>query len=348
MKRLALVMIVRNEERCIARCLRSAKPVVDEMIVLDTGSTDNTVNIAKSLGARVYHYVWNDDFAAARNAALAYSSAQWNLVLDADEWIGEVADKGKLASALAGHKPFLGLLPIASEFDLQGQVEVSVSWIARILPRGVRYAGRIHEQPVSHLPGVRIELPVLHDGYRRDELDRKKGRNAGLLLRALEDSPQDPYLLFQLGVTNAVDGDYVNAVLRYTQALLFTRAEDAFRHDLVVRTIFALKEAQQHEAAIEFAESEMKNWEHSPDFFFSLGDLLLDWGNQNEGRDFKELMPMIEAAWLKCIEIGEQPLLSGSVKGRGSFLAAHNLAVVYQIVGDTKQAEHYRELAARR
>jgi glycosyltransferase involved in cell wall biosynthesis len=346
--RLALVMIVRNEERCIARCLRSVKGVVDQIIVLDTGSTDDTVKIAKSMGARVHHFEWCDDFSAARNAALGHSSAQWNLILDADEWIGEVADKKILASVLASKKPFLGVLPISSDFDLQGQVEVSGSWIARILPRGVRYAGRIHEQPVSKLPQLRIELPILHDGYRQEALDRKKGRNASLLLRALEDVPTDPYLLYQLGTSHAIDGDYVNAVLRYTQALLFTKADHAFRHDLVVRTIFTLRSAKQHEAAIQFAESEMKNWEHSPDFFFALGDLLLDWGNQNEGRDFKELVPMIEASWLKCIEIGEQPALSGSVRGRGSFLAAHNLAVVYQMVGDTKQAEHYRKLATMR
>lgn len=349
MTTLALVMIVRNEERCIARCLNSVKGVVDEIIVLDTGSTDDTVKIAESLGARVHHYIWNDDFAAARNAALDHSAADWNLVLDADEWIGEVPDKTQLSSALAAQpKPFLGRVPIASQFDMHGQVEESVSWIARILPRGVRYAGRIHEQPVTDLPPLRIELPILHDGYRLDALERKRGRNIDLLLLALEESPQNPYILFQLGVSHAVYGDYVTAVLRYTQALLFTKPDHAFRHDLVVRTMFALKEAGQHEAAIQFAESEMKNWEHSPDFFFALGDVLLDWGNLNKGEQFHSLVPMIEAAWLRCLEIGDQPSLSGTVKGRGSFLAAHNLAVVYETLGDKERAAQYSELAARR
>lgn len=349
MTTLALVMIVRNEERCIARCLHSAKGIVDEVIVLDTGSTDDTVRIAESLGARVHHYVWNDDFAAARNAALDHSSAQWNLILDADEWIGEVPDKMMLASTLAGMpKTFLGQLPIASQFDMHGRVEESVSWIARILPGEVRYTGRIHEQPASDLARVRIELPILHDGYRLDELERKRGRNITMLQRALEDAPMDPYLLYQLGGSHVIYGDYVEAVLRYTQALLFTTPQHEFRHDLVVRTIFALKQAGQHEAAIQFAESEMKNWEHSPDFFFSLGDLLLDWANQNKGRDFNELVPMIEAAWLRCLEIGDQPGLSGSVRGRGSFLAAHNLAVVYDTLGDKEKAARYWELAAKR
>lgn len=348
MTALALVMIVRNEERCIARCLHSAREVVDEMIVLDTGSTDDTVKIAESLGARIYRYVWADDFAAARNAALDHSTAQWNLILDADEWLGEAPDKAKLSSALTALKPFIGRLPIASQFDLAGRVEESVSWIPRILPRGVRYAGRIHEQPVSDLPALRIELPILHDGYRADELERKRGRNIKLLQLALEDAPTDPYLLFQLGVSHAVYGDYVSAVLRYTQALLYTRRDHEFRHDMIIRTIFALKEAGRHGAAIEFAESEMKNWEHSPDFFFALGELLYDWGKQNNGEQFDSLVPMIEAAWLRCIEIGDQPSLSGTVRGRGSFLAAHNLAVVYETLGDKEKAAQYWKLAAAR
>lgn len=348
MAALALVMIVRNEERCIARCLNSVRGVVSEMIVLDTGSTDATVKIAEGLGARVYHYVWNDDFAAARNAALEHSSAQWNLVLDADEWIGDAPGKAKLPVALAAHKPFLGALPITSEFDMQGQVQETMAWVPRILPRGVRYAGRIHEQPVSDLPVKRIEVPVLHDGYRTQGLERKRGRNIDLLSLALEEAPTDPYLLFQLGVSHGVYGDHVNAVLRYTQALLFIKEHHGFRHELVVRTILALKETGQYEAAIQFAESEMQNWEHSPDFFFVLGEVLFDLARQNQGEQFDSLAPMIEAAWLRCIEIGDRPTLSGSVKGRGSFLAAHRLAEVYDTLGDPERAAQYRQLAAAR
>src|ERR1700710_3132879 len=85
--RLALVMIARDEARAIGRALASARPHVDRMIVLDTGSTDATREIAAAEGAEVHAFAWCDDFAAARNAALAHSDADWNLILDADEWI---------------------------------------------------------------------------------------------------------------------------------------------------------------------------------------------------------------------------------------------------------------------
>jgi len=74
--RLALVVIARNEARAIERCLSSARPWVDEMVVLDTGSTDHTVALARACGARVHHFAWVDDFSAARNAALAHTDAQ--------------------------------------------------------------------------------------------------------------------------------------------------------------------------------------------------------------------------------------------------------------------------------
>ena len=80
-------MIVKNEARSLARCLDSVAPWVDKMIVLDTGSTDDTIAIARAHGAEVYERRWTNDFAAARNAALAHSDADWNLVLDADEWL---------------------------------------------------------------------------------------------------------------------------------------------------------------------------------------------------------------------------------------------------------------------
>lgn len=345
MATVALVMIVRDEERCIARCLRSAKPFVDAMIVLDTGSTDATAAIAREIGAQVHHFTWVDDFAAARNAALGYSSADWNLILDADEWLSDEASWTQLAATLEAAAPFVGLLPIHSQFDLQGRVEVEQAWIPRLLPAGVRYQGRIHEQPVSALAWRRLGLPIQHDGYRRDLAAQKEGRNERLLLKALEQAPADPYLLYQLGKNYEGYEDYARAVERYRQALALTDHHAAYRHALVVRSIFTLKKAQLHAEAIALAEAEMPHWQHSPDFFFVLGDLLLDWATLNPATAFEQLLPVVESSWLRCLELGDQPALAGSVLGRGSHLAAHNLAVLYGGLGDSAKAAHYQALA---
>lgn len=291
--------------------------------------------------------MWSDDFSAARNAALDLSPARWNLVLDADEWIDPAAVRSVLQSAIAAPAPILGPLPIASQFDLHGSVDVATSWISRLLPCGVRYEGRIHEQPDSGLPRRQMQLPVIHDGYRQHFLDRKTGRNEALLLKSLAEAPADPYLLYELGKNYEVYERYDLAVARYREALAASGPGDAFRHELVVQPIFSMKKAQQHEAAIHLAETEMPHWQHSPDYFFALGDLLLDWANLNSASEVEELLVIVEASWLRCLEIGDQPALSGSVVGRGSHLAAHNRAVFYRCLGDLVQADRYQAMAGR-
>ena len=119
MNRIALVLIARDEARCIERCLNSARTWVDEMWVLDTGSRDNTAALAHACGAQVHHSAWADDFSAARNAALALTTAAWRLVLDADEWLAEGAS---CLNALRHQSdPFIGLIRVVSQFeDAQG------------------------------------------------------------------------------------------------------------------------------------------------------------------------------------------------------------------------------------
>jgi glycosyltransferase involved in cell wall biosynthesis len=337
-------MIVRDEAARIARCLDSARPLVDDLLVLDTGSRDDTAAIAREHGARVFCFDWCDDFAAARNAALDYSDADWNLVLDADEWIAAGSGRAMLDALMEG-EACIGVLPVTSEFDLQGRVESAVQWLPRLLPRGVRYAGRIHEQPVADLPRRRIALSLRHDGYRRDALARKHGRNDTLLRRALAESPDNPYLLYQLGKNDEVYGAYEAALGHYLAALA-QGGEGAYRHDLVVRTLFCLKKAGRHADAVALAEGEGGRWEASPDFYFVLGDVLLDWAAANPDQA-GELLPVAEGCWQRCLILGERADLDGAVAGRGSYLAAHNLTVLYENLGMAEEALRYRVLAAR-
>jgi glycosyltransferase involved in cell wall biosynthesis len=341
MHRLALVMIVRDEARCLERCLASARPWVDEMLVLDTGSVDASIDIARCAGARVERFEWRDDFAAARNAALALSRADWNLVLDADEWIVEGGE------ALAGlrEQPIdhLGQIRVLSTFDAPGgRVDEAPSWLARVLPPGVRYAGRIHEQPDSPLPRRRLPVVVGHDGYRDAQQAGKARRNERLLGLALAAAPDDAYLHYQLGKALELKARFEEAAPRYAQALAGCDRSAGWRHDLVLRALFTLTRLGRFEAAIELADAEMPCWPDSPDFFFTLGDLFLAWAAARPERG-SELLPMIEASWLRAIAIGEQPQLQDTVRGRGSFLAAHNLAVLHASLGADAEAARWRD-----
>ena len=338
---LDLVMIVRDEGRCIARCLASVRPWVDTMLVLDTGSRDDTVALAVQAGAQVHQFQWVDDFAAARNAALALSQADWRLVLDADEWIVHGADC--LAAQRAAAPDHVGQVCVGNQFDAaDGTVGQSPSWLLRLLPRGVRYTGRIHEQPDELLPRRRLALQLGHDGYRGEQLRGKQGRNERLLRLALAEQPHDAYLAYQLGKDLELRGRFADAAPHYLRAHDGGDSRAAWRHDLVLRLVFTLKKTGRFAQAMQLAEAEMPRWAHSPDFFFTLGDLLLDWALAEPARG-GELLPMIEASWQRSLAIGENSALHDSVRGRGSFLAARNLAALHESLGRPAQARYWRE-----
>lgn len=343
MPRLALVMIARDEARCIARALAGARPWVDEMIVLDTGSRDATRDIAAHCGARVERFEWCDDFSAARNAALAATDADWRLVLDADEWIAGGADcLAALRDAAPDH---VGSVCVTSSYDAAHGLAEAPGWLPRLLPRGVRYAGRIHEQPDTALARRRWPLTLGHDGYRAAQMRAKGERNALLLERALADAPGDDYLRYQLAKDHEVHGRHADAAPHYLRALAGSDAHAAWRHDLVLRTLYTLKKCGRHAEAMQIAEREMAPWGHSPDFWFTLGDLLLDWAASAPAHA-ATLLPVCEQSWRRALEIGEAPALPDSVPGRGSWLAATNLAVLHDGLGDTAQAAAWRARAA--
>lgn len=340
---IALVMIVRNEARCIERCLRSAKPRVDEMLVLDTGSTDATPELAAACGARVLSAEWADDFSAARNRALALTEAPWRLIMDADEWIA--GGEASLAALRDEPPAFVGLVTVSSQVEADGAALEAPSWLPRVLPAGVQYEGRIHEQPASTLPRRRLPLVLGHDGYLAAPQQAKAGRNERLLRLALAEQPQDAYLHYQLGKDLEVRSHFDEALPLYEEAHRRGDPGAAWRHDLVVRLLFTLKKTRRFDAALALAQAEQPRWRDSPDFFFTLGDLLLDCALAQPAHA-AALLPRIEAAWQRAVAIGERPELPDSVRGRGSFLAAHNLAAFHQSLGHEAQAQAWRERAA--
>jgi tetratricopeptide (TPR) repeat protein len=347
MTRLALVMIARDEAAVIAQALESARAHVERMIVLDTGSVDSTPEIAASLGAEVARFSWCDDFSAARNASLALSDAAWNLVLDADEWIetGAEAALGPAALPAAGGD-FLGVVRRDSAMDERGGGGVAQCWIPRLLPRGARYEGRIHEQPAGPARERRLPLILGHDGFMPESLSRKGDRNEALLMQALQATPEDPYLWFQLAKEHQVRERPPQAALCFAEALRLAPPEVPYRHALVVRAITALKTAGRLDEALALANAEVGAWTDSPDFYFAVGDLYLECASRAPERALPEFLPVVESAWKRCLEIGERPDLDGAVAGRGGRMAAHNLAVFYETLGRAELAARYRALAA--
>lgn len=207
--RISLCMMVKNEAATLARCLRSARDRVDELIVVDTGSTDETVAIAQSFGARVLTCPWTDDFSAPRNVGLAEATGDWVLILDADETLG--AEQRDLLRELVRDPTISGYqLVLQNEFDRDVKSSgIAILRLFRNLP-GLRFQNRIHEQVLPSLQaaagplGLRMAsstLVIHHDGYK-DACIRsrnKNERNDRLFKLQIEDKPDDVYSLYKYG-----------------------------------------------------------------------------------------------------------------------------------------------------
>jgi len=336
--RVALAMIARDGAEKIGRCLESVRGVVDEIVVVDTGSTDATRAVAASYGARVYDYAWADDFAAARNDALARAwtaGADWALVLDHDEWlVGDAA--GALRAAVAGG-PALGQIRIVNTFEQDGQLKDNRQSTARLLPRGVKYRGRIHEQPLSDLPHRATGIEAHHDGYLRSD---KSERNLPLLLRALAEDGDNPYVVFQIAQQYRVARKYELAAPYYARAYATITRREGYAPNLIVDYLYNCIQLGDYDAALSVARAEQRYLVDFPDFHFVCGILYMH--RAPEGADPFEL---IKEAYTTCLALGETKRYDGIV-GTGSFQAAHNLGSFYEALGNKRMAAVFYERAA--
>lgn len=207
MSTVSACLIVKDEAARLPRCLASLAEAVDEIVVVDTGSSDETRELARSFGARVGTFHWSDDFSAARNAALDLATGDWVLVIDADEWL-RPGGAAALRAACDDPAVVAYKLALVNHLDGDRREEESLTRLFRRDPR-VRFAGRVHEQVTESLaqvatrPGAWPELrgvTIEHDGYLKSivrERDKSR-RNVALLSRAVDEAPRDPYLRYKL------------------------------------------------------------------------------------------------------------------------------------------------------
>jgi len=217
--RLSQCMIVKDEEKNIQRALAWAKPVAFEQIVVDTGSTDKTVELAEAMGAKVYHFEWIKDFSAAKNYAIEQATGDWIAFLDADEYLSP-EDTKKLTKKLE---------TLENNSNTQKSINViNMPWVhlndngeamgintqTRLFRniKEIRYIGRIHEQISVYGKITEVnDISIMHTGYSETE-HKEKGksqRNIDLLRIELEKNPDDitkkAYLADSLQSKNILD-----------------------------------------------------------------------------------------------------------------------------------------------
>lgn len=202
---ISLVLIVKNEEKDLPRCLESFKDIVKEIVVVDTGSTDRTVEIAKSYGARVEFFEWTNDFAEARNVSLSFASCEWILRTDADEYIEE-PEKTKLLHCVNSGVADIYLCPTVSKLKVGEQTVENVRLIKNHL--GVVYHYPIHETVALSAAKLGLvqcltNIKFLHSGYEFIEAgssEKKTERNVSVCSQYLEKHPEDFYVRLVRGL----------------------------------------------------------------------------------------------------------------------------------------------------
>ena len=218
--RISACLIVKDEEAVLEKCLASLQGIVDEIVVVDTGSTDRTMEIARRFGAVEGYFEWIKDFSAARNHALSLATGEWALWIDADEQL-DPSCLEEFETAVC--RPHIGgfSIEIINYLDESGTITEFVHSPTRLFRRipGVQFSEPIHEQitpslialglPWTPLPAAKIH----HDGYR-EELVKSKDkvkRTLEMLEKAVGENPNDPFQLFNLANTHFVAKTYQQA-----------------------------------------------------------------------------------------------------------------------------------------
>ncbi|MDR4889993.1 glycosyltransferase [Fredinandcohnia sp. QZ13] len=325
-KTLSVCMIVKNEEKYLTRCLESIRNQVDEIIIVDTGSTDNTVKIAEEFGARVYHYEWKNDFADARNFSINKASYEYILVLDADEFLDHDA---RIKEVLSLGKDYY-VLNIKNNMS---NGYVSYHQAIRLFKNNINlsYYGKIHEHlnvdESSNLTNGFGNFIIHHDGYMQDTFKEKDkyNRNIEILLKEVSESPSG-YNLFNLGVQYKVGRKYKEA-LKALKKSYFLSKDQVYVPYLLYQMGDCLLMIGKIEDGINLMKDATKLFPKYTGFYFMLGTL---YSNKNYLLD-------AEYAYKKCLELGEVKYFQ-TIEGVGSYLASIKLSEVLQRQGKLIEA----------
>jgi tetratricopeptide (TPR) repeat protein len=340
---LSLAMIVKDEEEHLGRCLESVAGWVDQLIVVDTGSTDRTVEIAHEHGAEVLHHAWTGDFAAARNVSFEAATCDWVMYLDADEML--VDGEGPRLRALLGHVWREAFFLVETNYTGGLEDGTAVTHNALRIFRNrpeYRFEGRMHEQIAHRLPSYlpeRVELsPVRIDHYGylgvvRDTKDKSR-RNIELLERQEAEQGESAFLHYNLGSEYAAAGDSHGALERFRKAWsLLDGRSDLRRHgyvpSLAGRLVRGLRVCGHHEEALRRGDEILAQ-------FPGFTDIVLEQAFAARGLgDTERAVALFE----RCLEMGDAPSAYSPTVGSGTYLARAGLADLRLREGDDAAAE---------
>lgn len=333
----SVCMIAKNEEKNIEKCLQRLHKHPLEIIVVDTGSTDRTRQLAEKYADRVLDFPWCNDFAKARNFAISQAANDWVLMIDCDEFV-EKFDFRETQRLMSEFPNAIGQLYRDNIcYDKDKNILHSYDYVERLFNRNYyKYEGSIHEQVVSidgsELLGFEMPLTVTHTGYSGsdDDLLLKAKRNISLLLTELQKTPKDPYLYYQLGESYMLICDYENAYSYFDQGFYLDVDENLeYVQRMLISYGYSLLYTNRIEKALSL-ENVYDSFNTIADYLFLMGTIYLR-ARLND----KALMEFLKAT--TCTRHFDE--------GTNSFRAFHNIGCIYEAYGQYDEARKYYQKA---
>ncbi|MDV8112726.1 glycosyltransferase family 2 protein [Bacillus sp. BAU-SS-2023] len=270
-------MIVKNEEKNIKRCLDSIESIADEIIIVDTGSNDETLNICSNYNAKVINHKWNNDFSEARNVSLEYATKDYILFLDADEEISK-EDLKKLKALLSSKKLAEGYFFRLT--NIINGIEVGEYVVFRFFKnkRKYRFRGKVHEQIANCIQKhnkdkciENIDIKIYHYGYdpNKVNIESKYKRNMGILNTYTEEE-KDAYYFYVLGNEYARITDFKSAIESYEKSLdlMELKYNYVFYPYLILNIVKAYSNEKQFYDSIKFIEKIRLSIPNFKDLYF--------------------------------------------------------------------------------
>jgi glycosyltransferase involved in cell wall biosynthesis len=278
MKRLSVCMIVKDEEELLPRCLESVRTIADEIIIVDTGSTDKTKDIAAQYTDQVYEYSWTNDFAAARNESIRHATGKWILILDADEYLSP-DDRDKWVAFMEQEKPLEYLaytLPIINFTGDKGyEDEISTSPVTRLFPnfKGIYFERPIHEQLTRGTAGElfhkKLDLNIYHTGYQNLRVDEKNKheRNMQIFNQMQQNGEMSAYDWFTLGNQYRYAKEEQKALECYELAIKDAGTKTVWYPHCLVGLITLYYKQNKLDKSWEWTESRLAEYSEFADYY---------------------------------------------------------------------------------
>ena len=321
---ISLCMIVRNEETFIEQCLNSVQNLVDEIIIVDTGSTDTTLEKCESFESiKIYHYQWNNHFADARNYGLAKANGDWILCLDADEEM-DLLNQGTVKDMMLRTKADIIQLPVLNYFGEKLPVNrnhVFTYYQPRLFRNhaGIQFKNRVHEtlyypKTINATETEQIPISIHHYGYISEiEINKNKGqRNMQLLEMELEKIEEDPWIGYYLASEHYRNQNYTYAFEYINQSIVHFLLQNIKPPSILYRLKYGiLMETNSLAGAWPGIEKAIMLYPDYVDLHYCKGYLLYQKG------DYAHALHAFE----KCLELGQENDQHLILKGTGSYRA---------------------------